>query len=272
MSIEDGLIRYSDEVRLAIFLTLMTVLACLEAIYPRRQYTIGRWVRWLPHALLMLLNTLLLKLLMPVMAVGFSLMAAQQGWGLLHHISLPLWFECGLAVVFLDCAIYWQHRLFHSVPFLWRLHRVHHTDKALDASSALRFHPIEIVLSMLFKMGVIFVLGPSALAVILFEVLLSSMALFTHANLFLSVRLDSVLRPIIVTPDMHRIHHSNLRREIDSNYGFALSCWDRFFRSYRAQPEAGQLGMVIGLKGVELSRATRFSNLLIEPLRKDRAV
>ncbi|RMH50584.1 MAG: sterol desaturase family protein [Zetaproteobacteria bacterium] len=204
-----------------------------------------RRVRWPGNFALLALDVLLLRLLFPLGAAGF---AALWPWGLLHMVPLPGWLAGLLAVVLLDLVIYWQHRLFHRLPLLWRLHRVHHTDPRLDVSSALRFHPLEILLSMAIKVAAIALIGAGATAVLCFEVLLNGMAMFNHGNIALPGRIERSLRRWLVTPDMHRIHHSVVAGEYNSNFGFNLSCWDRLFGSYRAAPRGGQRGMTIGLQ------------------------
>ncbi|MFD2738053.1 sterol desaturase family protein [Sulfitobacter aestuarii] len=238
-------------IRLAIFLGLFAILAGAEAWMPRRDRRQPQARRWLTNWSILILGTLglrLLALFLPLLAVGAALDAAAQGWGLFNRLDWPIWLEILLAVLIFDFAIWLQHLITHKVPLLWRLHRVHHADVDMDVSTAIRFHPVEIALSMLLKIGLAYLLGPAALAVILFEILLNGTALFTHANLRLPLPLDALLRRVFVTPDMHRVHHSVHRVEHDSNYGFALSIWDRLFGTYRAQPRDGHQGMVTGLK------------------------
>jgi sterol desaturase/sphingolipid hydroxylase (fatty acid hydroxylase superfamily) len=185
---------------------------------------------------------------MPLLAVGAALDAEAQGWGLFNVISLPLWLEVVVVVLILDFAIWLQHLITHKVPFLWRIHRVHHADLDMDVSTAIRFHPIEIALSMMLKIGLVYLLGPAAIAVVMFEIILNGTAMFNHSNLALPAWLDRPLRKILVTPDMHRVHHSVHRNEHDSNYGFSLSVWDRLFGTYIAQPKAGHTEMQVGLE------------------------
>jgi sterol desaturase/sphingolipid hydroxylase (fatty acid hydroxylase superfamily) len=185
---------------------------------------------------------------LPLLAVGAAVDAAANGWGVLNKVDWPAWIEITGAVLFFDFAIWVQHLVTHKVPVLWRLHRVHHADRDIDVTTAIRFHPVEIALSMLLKIGLVYLIGPAALAIILFEIILNGTAMFNHANMALPRALDRVVRLVLVTPDMHRVHHSTLRTEHDSNYGFALSIWDRMFRTYVAQPGAGHDGMEIGLE------------------------
>jgi sterol desaturase/sphingolipid hydroxylase (fatty acid hydroxylase superfamily) len=237
--------------RLAIFLGLFALIAGLEHVFPRRTLRPGKARRWLTNWSLVLLSTLGLRLLalgLPLLAVGAALDAAAQGWGLFNHLRWPGWIEVLLAVLLFDLLLWLQHLVTHKVPLLWRLHRVHHADVDFDISTAIRFHPVEIALSMLLKIGAVYVLGPSGLAVVIFEVLLNGTALFTHANLRLPGAVDAMLRRVLVTPDMHRVHHSVHRSEHDRNYGFALSLWDRLFGTYLAQPRHGHDGMTVGLR------------------------
>ena len=237
--------------RLAIFLGLFALFAAIEALVPRRDRRQARARRWLTNWGITIANTLALRalaLLLPLLAVGAALDAASQGWGLLNLLDWPAWIEVLIAILVLDFAIWLQHLVTHKVPLLWRLHRVHHADVDIDVTTAIRFHPVEIALSMLLKIGLVYLLGPSALAVILFEIILNGTAMFNHANIRLPLPLDAVLRRVLVTPDMHRVHHSIHRAEHDSNYGFSLSVWDRIFGTYIAQPAAGHQDMTIGLE------------------------
>lgn len=238
-------------IRLSVFLGLFAVLATLEAIAPRRSRKQPRGRRWVTNWSVTILNTLALRamaLALPLLAVGAALDAEAQGWGLFNNISLPLWFEVTCVVLIFDFAIWLQHLVTHKVPLLWRLHRVHHADVDMDVTTAIRFHPIEIALSMLLKIGLVYLLGPAALGVVLFEIILNGTAMFNHSNLALPQWLDRGLRKVLVTPDMHRVHHSVHRAEHDSNYGFSLSIWDRLFGTYIAQPKAGHDAMDVGLE------------------------
>jgi sterol desaturase/sphingolipid hydroxylase (fatty acid hydroxylase superfamily)/rhodanese-related sulfurtransferase len=237
--------------RLSIFLGVFAVLALAEEMHPRRVRMQPKGQRWLTHFGMLALATVLVRsvvFLLPLVGtVAAALYAGQQDWGLFNMVALPVWLEMVLAVVLLDLAIWAQHVATHHVPILWRLHSVHHADLDLDASSALRFHPIEILVSALYKLMIILVLGPAIVAVIAFEILLNASAMFNHANLAIPKRMDAVLRLIFVTPDMHRIHHSIIRTEHDRNFGFCLSIWDRFFGTYKPVPDAGQEKMMVGL-------------------------
>lgn len=242
---------HETAIRLSVFLGLFALFAALEAYAPRRTRSQPRATRWITNWAITVLNTVMLRALalgLPLLAVGAAVDAAANGWGLLNRVDWPVWIEIAGAVLFFDFAIWAQHLITHKVPLLWRLHRVHHADRDIDVTTAIRFHPVEIALSMLLKIGLVYLVGPAALAIILFEIILNGTAMFNHANLALPPRLDRMLRLILVTPDMHRVHHSTLRHEHDSNYGFALSIWDRLFRTYVAQPGAGHEGMEIGLE------------------------
>ncbi|MDJ0778532.1 MAG: sterol desaturase family protein [Gammaproteobacteria bacterium] len=244
------MIAHEGMFRLCLFVLVFGLMFSWENRAPKRELTVPRWQRWRHNLALTALNTLLLRLLFPAAAVGLALSTNAAGFGLFNRLALPLWLELPLAVLVLDLAIYWQHRLMHRVPLLWRLHRVHHADLDIDLTTGARFHPLEILLSMLYKWAVILLLGPATLAVLVFELLLNGMAMFNHANVALPARLDRALRRLLVTPDMHRVHHSIRRAESDSNFGFNLSLWDRWFGSYTDQPAHGHRGMTIGLAGL----------------------
>lgn len=255
--------------RLALFAAVLCVLALLEALRPGPNPPLRRGRRWPAHLGLALIDTAVARLLLPAGAAGAALWAQAQGIGLFNVLgntlegALPLWLEWALGLLLLDLAIYWQHRWLHAVPWLWPLHRTHHTDTTLDATSALRFHPLEIVLSLLYKMALAVALGLEPALVLAFEALLSSFALITHADLALPPRLDRALRRVFVTPAMHRIHHSTHIDEQHRNYGFHLSVWDRLFRSYAA--EARDRPQDFGVAGTSVARATGLWALLREP-------
>lgn len=238
-------------IRLSVFLGLFAAFAAVEAWAPRRPRALPRGRRWLTNWSLVLLDTLALRalaLVLPLLAVGAAVDAGQLGWGLFNMLALPGWTEMIAAILILDLAIWAQHLITHRVPLLWRFHRVHHADRDMDVTTAIRFHPVEIAASMLVKIGLVYALGPSALAVLLFEILLNGTSLFNHANIALPDWADRAVRLILVTPDMHRVHHSVVRAEHDSNFGFALSVWDRIFGTYRPQPLAGHDAMQVGLE------------------------
>ena len=234
-------------IRLGFFLGIFAVMALWEVAAPRRALTVSKAVRWANNLGLVALNTLLLRWLFPTAAVGVAALAAGQGWGLLNHYQVPFWPAVVLAVIAMDFVIWVQHVMVHAIPLLWRLHRVHHADPDYDVTTGARFHPVEIILSMLIKFATILLLGPPVVAVILFEVILNGMAMFNHGNVRLPRGVDRLLRLLLVTPDMHRVHHSVEDDEANSNFGFNLSIWDRLFGTYRDQPRQGHQGMTIGI-------------------------
>lgn len=254
-------------IRLFAFAASLLLLAGAEALWPRR--AVVRDGRWFNNLALVVINTLLLRVAFPVVAVGWAMTLETRNWGLLQWTPMPGWLQVVTAVILLDLAIYWQHRVFHRIPWCWRLHRLHHSDVDFDMTTGLRFHPGEIMLSMLIKFAVILVLGAPAVAVLIFEIILSSSSLFEHANLRLPARLDRALRRVIVTPDMHRIHHSVYGKELNRNFGFNFSFWDRLFSSYQEQPQDGHLGMRIGLELFRDPNDQRLNRLILQPLRTD---
>jgi sterol desaturase/sphingolipid hydroxylase (fatty acid hydroxylase superfamily) len=256
--------------RLGVFLGLFALFATLEVLAPRRVSAQPRSTRWFTNMSIMVLDTLALRALaiaLPFLAIGAAVDAGRMGWGLFNALDWPLWVEVVLAILILDLAIWAQHLVTHKVPMLWRFHRVHHADRDFDVTTALRFHPVEILASMLLKIGLVYLLGPAALAVLLFEIILNGTAMFNHSNLRLPLWLDRAVRLILVTPDMHRVHHSIHRHEHDSNYGFALSVWDRIFRTYRPKPEAGHDLMTVGLEWQD-ERPSRLGWALMLPFRR----
>ncbi|MBW8271099.1 sterol desaturase family protein [Caldovatus aquaticus] len=267
METPPGLVAAEPLIRLAAFAGVLLLCAAGEALAPWRRPRLPRRARWPGNLGLVALDGLLLRVLFPTAAIGAALVAEAQGTGLLRRLGAPGWLAVPAAVVLLDLAIYLQHRVFHAVPALWRLHRVHHADPELDATTGLRFHPIEILLSMAIKIAVVSALGAPAVAVLLFEVLLNAGALFSHANLALPGRLDAALRLVLVTPGMHRVHHSVVPAETDCNFGFCLSWWDRLFCTYRAAPAAGEERMTVGLAVFRDPAELRLDRLLTQPFR-----
>ncbi|MGM0584364.1 MAG: sterol desaturase family protein [Pseudomonadota bacterium] len=245
-------------IRLAAFLTVFAVMAGWEMLRAARPPAASKGRRWLTNWAIVALDTAIVRLLFPAAAVGAALDAQAQGWGMFNVLGWPWWAELAIAVAVLDLAIWFQHLIFHKVPILWRLHRVHHADRDVDVSTGFRFHPVEIALSMLIKIGVVYAIGASALAVILFEVLLNGCAMFNHANIRLPAPVERALRWVLITPDLHRIHHSVHREEHDTNFGFSVSWWDRIFRTYTPQPRDGHEGMSLGLADHQDDRPTRF--------------
>lgn len=256
-------------IRLGIFLGLLALFAVLEWIVPGHDRPLGRAGRWPGNLALVVLNTVLLRIVFPTAAVGAAMAASAHGWGLVRLLPplLPGWAGIPATVVALDLAIYLQHLAFHRIGPLWRLHRVHHADLDIDVTTGLRFHPAEILLSMLIKIALVAALGLPAAGVLAFEVTLNATSMFNHANLRLPARFDRWLRLLIVTPDMHRVHHSARRAETDSNYGFNLACWDRLFATYRPAPQDGYAGMTIGLDAFRDPAEQRLDRLLTQPLR-----
>ncbi|WP_395788350.1 sterol desaturase family protein [Aquimonas sp.] len=262
-----GLLAHEASLRLAGFIGLGLLLALLQAWRPTRGDSRPAF-RQLNNLGLVLIGTGLLRLAFPVLAVGLALSIEGRGLGLMPALGLPFALEIALSVLLLDLAIYWQHRLMHVVPLLWRLHRVHHSDTGFDLSTGVRFHPLEIAVSMGVKLGLVLALGADPLAVLLFELLLSLGSLFTHTDIALPATLDRRLRWLLVTPSMHRIHHSTWQPETDSNYGFHLSLWDRVFGSYRAQPRQPEAQMPIGLEHFRSSEEQTLPALLLQPFRR----
>jgi sterol desaturase/sphingolipid hydroxylase (fatty acid hydroxylase superfamily) len=260
---------YEPFIRLAAFGGVFTVMAIWELVGPRRKQAIGCGMRWPSNLGVVVVDTLLVRLVFPITAVGLAIVAEAHGLGLFNAITLPLWIAVLASVVLLDLAIYFQHVLFHAVPALWRLHRMHHADLEFDVTTGLRFHPIEILLSIMIKLAVVAALGAPAVAVLIFEVLLNATSMFNHSNVRLPLGVDRALRWFVVTPDMHRVHHSILSRETNSNFGFNLPWWDRLFGTYRAQPAAGHEGMTIGIEQFRDPRELGLYRMLLQPFRGD---
>jgi sterol desaturase/sphingolipid hydroxylase (fatty acid hydroxylase superfamily) len=252
------------QIRLAIFLSIFAALIVLQQVMPRRD-VMGGWRRRITNLSLILINTLVLRVAFPLLAVDLAIRLEISGGG--PPGVLPYWAVVSASVILLDCAIYWQHRLVHMIPLLWRMHRVHHADIGFDVTTAVRFHPFEIAVSMAIKLGLIAIFGIPALAVVIFEILLSTGSLFTHANIRLSDTFERRLRWLLVTPEMHRIHHSVHSDETNSNFGFHISLWDRIFGSYRDQPRDGQTTMQIGLKQFREHQDQSLWALLVNPFR-----
>jgi sterol desaturase/sphingolipid hydroxylase (fatty acid hydroxylase superfamily) len=234
-------------IRLGFFLGVFFIMALWEAIAPRRALTQSRNVRWLNNLAIAFINSAVVRTIFPTAAVGVALLSAQRGWGIFNVLGVPQAAGGIISVLLLDLAIYAQHAFFHKIPLFWRLHRMHHTDLDIDVTTGARFHPVEIGLSMGIKMVTVAVLGAPVWSVVAFEVLLNATSMFNHSNAYLNRGVDRVIRMFVVTPDMHRVHHSVIRRETDSNFGFNLPWWDRLFGTYRPQPEKGHTAMTIGL-------------------------
>lgn len=266
---DEFLLSNERTIRLSIFLGVFATMAAWEAMAPRRARSHGRLQRWPSNIAIVLLNTAALRIAYPVAAIEFAASIHGAGLGLMGLLGLPGWIEFLIAIVILDLAIYLQHMMFHAAPALWRLHRMHHQDLDFDVTTGARFHPVEILLSMGVKFMVIAALGPSAAAVLVFEALLNGMSMFNHANARIPLALDAVLRKFVVTPDMHRVHHSIAPNETNSNFGFNLSIWDRLFGTYRDQPAAGHEGMTIGIEQFREGRELWLDRLLLIPFRGD---
>lgn len=254
-------------IRGAIFFGVLVAIALWEAASPCRDRSFSRWARWPSNLGIVVLNTLLARWVFPVAAVGVAVLAQERGWGVFNVFEVPGIFAIALSVIALDFVIYLQHVLVHAVPILWRLHRMHHADLDFDVTTGARFHPIEILLSMGIKLTVLSALGAPPVAVIIFEVLLNGTAMFNHGNIRLPKTIDRVLRWFVVTPDMHRVHHSVIPREANSNFGFNLPWWDRLCGTYRDQPEHGHTGMTIGIAQFREGRELRLDRLLLQPFR-----
>lgn len=244
-------------------------MALAETLAPKRRQHVPRLLRWSNNLALVMLDTFLLRLVFPLTAAAFAVTLQSKAIGLFNIVTVPAWLALTVSLLVLDLAIYVQHVVFHKVPLLWRLHRMHHADTEIDVTTGLRFHPLEILISMALKFAVIALLGAPPLAVLLFEIILNAAALFNHSNTRLPQSADRFLRLFIVTPDMHRVHHSDIQRETDSNYGFNLPWWDRLFGTYTAEPQNGQQGMTIGLTQFRAEREAWLDRMLTLPFRND---
>lgn len=238
----------TETIRLSVFVGLFALLAVVERFWPRRPLTVSRKRRWLTNISIIVTDSLVIRLFFPILPVALAATAQASKLGLFNRLTLPGWFQMAASLLVLDLVIYLQHRLFHRVPLFWRLHRMHHTDLDLDVSTGNRFHPFEIALSLCIKMAVVLLLGVSPQTVLLFEILLNATSMFNHANLSIPLPVERWLRLIVITPDMHRVHHSVIPTETDSNFGFSQPWWDRLLGTYRAQPRDGHLKMMIGLR------------------------
>jgi len=276
VNFEQFVLANETAIRLGFFVGMLALIGAWEIVAPRRALTLSKAQRWSANLGLVALNTVLLRLIFPLAGAGMAAFCAENDWGILNHFRVPAILAVPLAVIALDFVIWLQHVMVHAVPLFWRLHRVHHADPDYDVTTGARFHPLEIVLSMLIKFATIVVLGPPVVAVVIFEVLLNATAMFNHGNIGLPATLDRVLRRVLVTPDMHRVHHSIEDDETNSNFGFNLPWWDRLFGTYRDQPRAGQLGMVIGIRDhADPREVARLDGMLLLPFRgkiKDYAI
>jgi len=269
MTTFQSILEYETPIRLGFFFCVLLTMATLEMVIPRRELSVSKARRWGNNLGITALNTVVVRLLFPTAAVGIALFAEERGYGLFNVFAIPAPLAVIASVLILDLVIYCQHVVMHKIPVLWRLHRMHHVDLDFDVTTGARFHPVEIVLSMLIKFAAVLLLGAPALAVLLFEVILNATAMFNHSNVRLNLNLDRALRLMLVTPDMHRVHHSTIRRETDSNFGFNLPWWDRLFGTYRAQPEAGHAAMQIGLADIrDESLCVKLTGMLKLPFLK----
>ena len=257
--------KHEITIRLIFFVLIFVLVAFCEIRLPRRALTTSKKWRWFNNLSIIVINPILLRLLFPILAVGMAQSAKANGWGLLNHFDISSAVALCVGIIVLDLVMYLQHVMFHAVPLLWRLHMVHHADLDFDLTTGLRFHPLEIVLSMILKMTIIVALGPPVFAVLIFEIILNGMAMFSHGNIKLPMKCDHYLRLLVVTPDMHRVHHSVIIRETNSNYGFNFSIWDRLFGTYLPQPSKGHQEMVIGLSQFRDHRRLTLPRLLILP-------
>ncbi len=258
----------SGTLRISIFLSVLSLMLLLELLLPRRKLNYPRKSRWSTNLLIIALDTAVVRIVLPITTIGIAQYAETAQWGVLNQVSLPTVVEIAIIILVFDLAIYIQHVLSHKIPILWRVHRVHHADLDFDTTTGIRFHPIEIVLSMVYKFILIILIGPSTLAILIFEIVLNSTALFNHANVKIPLRLDQILRWVLVTPDVHRIHHSVLINETNSNYGFNLTLWDRVFGTWTEQPHKNHRDMDIGLPAIRHKKPTEFIWSLMLPFRQ----
>ncbi len=251
--------------RITCFIAVFLIVALGEVFAPRRRLRDSKKKRWLANLSLVALNSGIARFVLPILPVGMAFLVHERGWGLLNNLSLPLWMKIFFALILLDLIIYLQHILFHYQPLLWRLHRVHHTDLDIDVTTGNRFHPIEIIISMCIKLAAVTILGTPAAAVVIFEIILNAASQFNHGNIRIPEQVDSWLRLLLVTPDMHRVHHSVIPEETNSNFGFNIPLWDRLFHTYRPQPKDGHIGMEIGLKEYREAATLTLGRLLLQP-------
>ncbi|HIJ97262.1 MAG TPA: sterol desaturase family protein [Desulfuromonadales bacterium] len=257
-----------QSIRLAAFVGVLVIVATWELLAPKRKLSDSKGRRWVVNLSMIAIDTVAVRLIVPLLPAGMALLAKEYNWGVLNQVELPKWFAIVAAVIALDFVIYLQHVLFHFLPVLWRLHRMHHSDLDIDVTTGNRFHPIEILISIAIKLAAVAFIGAPVVAVISFEVILNATSQFNHGNIRMPEKLDRLLRLFVVTPDMHRVHHSITPRETNSNFGFNLPWWDRLCGTYRPQPELGHEEMTIGLKEFRDSRKLTLFHLLIQPFTK----
>jgi sterol desaturase/sphingolipid hydroxylase (fatty acid hydroxylase superfamily) len=268
MTIDSFVTTYEKEIRVSFFFSMIAIIGVWELLAPKRTLSVSKTVRWANNLALVFLNSFMVRLVFPMAAVGVAITAQENQWGLLNNIEIPMWLATVLAIIIMDLVIYIQHVMVHAIPFLWRFHRVHHADPDYDLTTGSRFHTVEIFLSNGIKFCTILLLGPAAFAVVIFEVILSATAMFNHGNIHLPKIIDHILRLILVTPDMHRVHHSTEDDETNSNFGFSLPWWDRLFGTYRDQPRGGHAAMQIGIRSQQSEREiTWISGMLTLPFK-----
>ena len=268
MNLDDFMLVNEPFIRLGFVFGILALIGLWEVVAPRRGLTVSKSVRWGSNLGIVVLNTVVLRLLFPAAAVGMAFFAGEQGWGIFNYYAVPYWLAVVVSVIALDFVVWLQHIMVHAIPLFWRLHRMHHADLDFDVTTGARFHPLEIILSMLIKFSAIIVLGPPVVGVVIFEVLLNATAMFNHGNIRLPLKLDRVLRWFVVTPDMHRVHHSVEDDEANSNFGFNLPWWDRLFGTYRDQPRGGHDGMTIGIRKFrEPQQVSWLNGMLILPFK-----
>ena len=254
-------------IRLAIFIGFLALLIGLEFYAPRRKLSYSRWKRWPVNLTLTIINSLMIKFTVVAIAYVAAVSAFEHHWGLLNILAVPNWLTFIITIILLDLAIYGQHIASHKWRWFWRLHKIHHTDLDFDVTTSVRFHPVEIIVSMAYKLFCIYLIGANPTGVIAFEIILSSCALFNHSNINIPLAADKLIRRILVTPDMHRVHHSVIRTETDSNFGFSISIWDRLFKTYTDQPKEGHINMTIGLPEYQYSNDVKLPRLLLMPFK-----
>jgi sterol desaturase/sphingolipid hydroxylase (fatty acid hydroxylase superfamily) len=252
-------------IRASAFLGVLVLMALWEIAAPRRQLSAPKGSRWFANISVVIMDSVIIRLLFAAGAVGLAMLATERNWGILHQLTWPVWLEILLAVIVLDFTLYLQHVLFHAVPLFWRFHMMHHADLDCDVTTGVRFHPVEVVLSMSIKLGIVVLLGAPPVAVLVFEVILNGTSMFNHSNIWMPVTVDRALRWLIVTPDMHRIHHSVLPRETNSNFGFNLPWWDRLLGTYREKPVQGYTDMILGLEQYRDPRRLTLGSILVLP-------
>jgi len=266
--VTSALLKHEPLIRVSCYFGVLAIFAICERFFPRRPHTLQRRSRWPANIGIAFVDSFVVRLLIPAGAVGFAFWVQDHRWGLFNVAPTPRWISIVASVLALDLVIYLQHWAFHYQPILWRLHRMHHADLDVDVTTGARFHPVEILLSLVIKFGAITAIGAPPVGVLLFEVLLNATSMFNHSNILIPARLERLLRWLVVTPDMHRVHHSILMRETNSNFGFNLPIWDRLFRTYRAQPAAGHDGITLGIEQFRDPKELRLTRMLFQPFRR----